>query len=96
MSIKQTVLNHKEEINSTYKKYGCIQPELFGSVARGEDTEDSDIDLLYVALPDTGYLAIISIEMELKQLFNRRVELVNSKTLIPIFEPYINKDRIML
>ena len=41
--ILQTLKRHKEEL---YKKYGVEEIGLFGSFARGEETDKSDIDIL--------------------------------------------------
>lgn len=37
---------HREFIRDTCAKYGLSNPRVFGSVARGTDTEDSDLDLM--------------------------------------------------
>lgn len=41
---------YRAEIRALVKKYGLHNPRIFGSVAKGTDTEDSDLDLLV----DTG------------------------------------------
>ncbi|MCK9900128.1 nucleotidyltransferase domain-containing protein [Frankia sp. Cpl3] len=34
------------------RRYGIAELSVFGSVARGDDTDESDVDLLYVLAPD--------------------------------------------
>lgn len=45
---------HREFIRDTCAKYGLSNPRIFGSVARGTDTEDSDIDLMVDTSPTTS------------------------------------------
>lgn len=96
MTLKDKVLNNKKLIREVYDKYDCTDPYLFGSVARGEDTEASDIDLLFTPTSRTGLLSLIRIENELTDFFKREVELVNSKTVFDLFKPYIDADKIEL
>ncbi|WP_300676999.1 nucleotidyltransferase family protein [Nocardioides sp.] len=66
-----------QRLREVCERYGVASLEVFGSVARGEETPDSDIDLLYVFRPDvvTGF-RIFDLEDELSALFGRPVDLV--------------------
>lgn len=55
-------------------KYGVEQIGVFGSVARGEQTEESDIDVAYVGRADI--LARVSITRDLESLLGRRVDVI--------------------
>jgi predicted nucleotidyltransferase len=56
--------------------------EVFGSIARGEDRLDSDIDLLYVLKPDARLgFRLFDLEDELATLFGRPVDLVARKSI---------------
>lgn len=58
-------------------KYGVVELSVFGSTARGDAGEDSDIDLLYVRGPHaTRGLAFFGLRQELEALLNRPVDLV--------------------
>ncbi len=62
------------------KRFGVQQLRLFGSVSRGEDTEDSDIDLLYIFVPEMNtYDNLFDLHEYLTNLFGRRIELVSEK-----------------
>jgi len=53
-------------------RYGVDELSVFGSVARAEDSTDSDIDLLYVLEPGRHLgLAINALEDELRELFGQ-------------------------
>ena len=74
---------------------------IFGSYARGEETSESDIDLL-VALkpshlrPALGLFEVIRLEQELKKQLGREVDLVTEEGLNPRRKPFIEKDRVVL
>lgn len=64
------------------RRYGVAELAMFGSVARGEETNGSDVDLLYVLEPDTRLgFAINDLEDELATLFERPVDLVSKRAL---------------
>lgn len=63
-------------------RYGLAELAVFGSIARGEASRDSDVDLLYVLAPDAQLgFTINDLEDELAQLFGRHVDLVSKKAV---------------
>jgi len=62
------------EINSLLARAGASNPRIFGSVARGEDAELSDIDLLVDFDTSRGLLPIIELNSKLSKLLGERVE----------------------
>ena len=73
---------------------------VFGSFARGEDTSDSDIDIL-VDLKPPGQRPVLGLkwfglEQELRHILGRRVELVSESALSPYVRPYAEKDMVLL
>lgn len=66
-------------------RYGIAELLVFGSVARGEDGPDSDIDLLYRLAPGAQLGWEVSrLEDELGALLGRSVDLVSIKALHPL------------
>ncbi len=76
------------------------QIAVFGSYARGEQTETSDIDLLVNLKPPEERpplgLKWFSLEAELSQIMNRPVELVSNEGLSPYIRPYIENEKIII
>jgi len=67
-----------EELAQICRKHGIKKLALFGSVLKGTDRPDSDVDLLVEFYPDRipGFIALAEIEIELSQLIaGRRVDL---------------------
>ena len=56
-------------------------PRVFGSVALGTDTEDSDLDILIDPTPDTSLFDIGAIRHELLQLLGVPVDVLTPKAL---------------
>ena len=64
------------------ERYGVASLELFGSAARNEDRQDSDVDLLYVLKPDARLgFRLFDLEDELAALFGRPVDLIARKAV---------------
>ena len=57
------------------KKYGITKLGIFGSVARGDQTLDSDVDVCYEGQVPS-FLTLDMIQTELEQLFDCKVDLV--------------------
>lgn len=80
------------KIISTLKPIGVNRVGIFGSFARKELREDSDIDIL-VDFKDTfGLLKLIQIENTLSNILNRKVDLVTTRSLDPKIKPFIEND----
>ena len=80
----------KAEIEAAAAKYGARHIRLFGSVARGEETADSDIDFL-VDLPK-GYdlfLQRLPLTEALAKITGRQVDLVPEHELNKYIRPYV-------
>lgn len=82
--------------NTLFAKYNLSKIAVFGSVARDEDDENSDIDLLY-ALKDgckISFDAYLELEGELQKLLKAKVDLVYESKLNPIVKYHAQKDFI--
>ncbi len=62
------------EISQLLFAAGATNPRVFGSVARGEDTDDSDIDLLVDFDLENGLLPILHLNESLSKLLGEKVE----------------------
>jgi predicted nucleotidyltransferase len=65
---------------------------LFGSTARGEETEDSDIDLLVQFSKRKSLLAMIALERHLTTALGHKVDLVTEAALSPYMRERIKHD----
>jgi len=65
---------------------------IFGSNARNEHTEDSDIDILYQLTDTVGLLNLVRLKDDLEEKLNNKVDLVSEKYIHPKLRPYIMRD----
>ena len=91
MLLKQLLEEKRQEILRLAKKHGAFNVKIFGSVARGEETEDSDIDFLidYDLSKISPWFPVGLIE-DLEKLLNRKVDIVTTKSL-----HYFIRDKII-
>jgi predicted nucleotidyltransferase len=75
---------------------GITAVSVFGSVARGDDTEESDLDLLVDTLPETGLFALAQFELDMELLFGRPVDVVARASLDAARDRSILADEIAL
>ncbi|GMQ30221.1 nucleotidyltransferase family protein [Algoriphagus confluentis] len=76
-----------------------FQPKLigvFGSYARGEQNEGSDLDLLIDFEEKINLLELIGLEQELSDLLGIKVDLITQKSLHPPLKSLIEKDLIRI
>lgn len=62
---------------------------VFGSVARGEEREDSDIDLLVSPHDDASLFDLAQFEIDMETLFERTVDVVSIRSLDPVGDAVI-------
>jgi hypothetical protein len=79
----------RSEILSLAARYGARNVRVFGSVARGNDRADSDIDLLVDVEPGRSLLDVIGFEQDLSELLGRKVEVLTDGGLSPYLQQQI-------
>ena len=85
-------------IQDYFKTQPVLKAWLFGSFARGEETADSDVDIL-VVYDDTkpvGLMKIANMYVNLKKLLQREVDLVEEGTLWPFAVESANRDKKLI
>ncbi len=65
---------------------------VFGSVARGEDTEESDVDLLVKLGKPTGLIGFIQLEDKFVEVLERKVDLATEDSLHPLIRQNVMSD----
>lgn len=89
MITKEHILSYlAEKKEDFFSDYQLVKLGLFGSFARGEQTEDSDIDLIVEFQPHTENLTEkkLRIKSFVKQRFNREVDVCREKYIKPYFK----------
>ncbi len=77
----EALSRNREAIRRVVESHHACNPRVFGSVLHGEDTEDSDLDLLVDPTPETTLMDIAKIQVELARLLNLTVDVLTPKAL---------------
>jgi predicted nucleotidyltransferase len=83
----------KSQKKDLEKRYPISELALFGSYARGDNNEHSDIDIL-VDFNDRIGIEFISLAHELEDIFHTKVDLVSRKGIKPRYLPFVEKNLI--
>ncbi|SMC52765.1 hypothetical protein SAMN06297251_103177 [Fulvimarina manganoxydans] len=75
MKPSEALALHRETIRQILSRYPVINPRIFGSVARGEDTEESDLDILVERQDPLSYYDVFRIEDEIREQIGIRADL---------------------
>ena len=81
---------HRAEILALAERHGVFEVRVFGSMARGDADDASDVDLLVSLLPDKTGLALGGLLMDVQDLLHRRVDVVTERGLHPAL-----RDRVL-
>lgn len=94
--IQQLIQENREEIIKIAAKYGANNIRIFGSVARGEATDKSDIDFLMDIEPGRSLLNRIGLIQELEDLLKCKVDVAKPQILHEVIREQILKECIPL
>jgi uncharacterized protein len=81
MQLRDRLRELRADIQSAAKAHGARDVRVFGSVARGEDHDASDIDFLVVLDPGRTLLDLARLEIRLEELLGRSVDVMTENAL---------------
>ena len=81
MSLEQLLSQKREDILRAAQKHGARNVRVFGSVARGDDGPDSDVDFLVDMEPGRSLLDMGGLLMDLREMLGRNVDVVTERGL---------------
>ena len=74
---------HRAELLAMARRRGVTGVRVFGSMSRGDGSDDSDVDLLVTLAPGTSGLALGGLLLDAQELLGRRVDVVTEASLHP-------------
>jgi predicted nucleotidyltransferase len=92
MRPSETLLRHRDAVHAIICRHRARNPRLFGSAARGEDTAESDLDILVDPEPGMTLFDLGAIIVELEKLLGLKVDIVTSGDMPPRFANAIQND----
>lgn len=83
---------HRDAIREIALSHRVKNVRVFGSVLHGDDTEDSDLDLLVDPTPETTLFDIAKIQVELKELLGVAVDVLTPRALPDKFREQVTQE----
>ena len=86
----------KAKIRAIAERYGARNIRVFGSVARGDDRPDSDLDILIDLEEGRTLLDLIAIQQDLEDLLGHRVDVHTEASLSRYFREEVIAEAVLL
>jgi uncharacterized protein len=86
----------RQEILRIAQAHGATNIRVFGSVARGEEGPDSDLDLLVEMKPESGLLDLVSLWQDLEDLLGYKVDVITEGGISPYLRDRIYAEAVSL
>jgi len=96
MAVEDLLKAKRDEILRVCAKYGAYNVRLFGSVARGEADEQSDIDFLVELEPGRTLFDLGGLQYDLEQLLGCPVDVVTERGLKPRIRERVLREALPL
>lgn len=90
MIVQQSVIQQYFGSQPVRKAY------LFGSQARNEATDESDIDILVELESSVSLFDFVRMKLQLEDILHMPVDLVSTNGLSPHVKPYIDQDKLLI
>jgi uncharacterized protein len=96
MGIDEILKRKRDEILCIASDHGARNVRVFGSLARGEASPDSDIDILVKLDPGRSLLDIVAIKQDLEDLIGCEVDVVTEAAISPYIREQVLKEAVSL
>jgi predicted nucleotidyltransferase len=96
MMLEQLLHEKRDEIKRIAARHGAHNIRVFGSVARGEASPESDIDILLDVGPTASSWFPAGLILDLEDLLGRRVDIIAEKALNPELRDHVLGEAIPL
>jgi len=91
---RQDVFKRLTKDQKNLEEYNVTSLSLFGSVARGEESETSDVDILVSFGEPVGLFTFIELKYHLEEILGKNVDLVTEQAIHPRLHDKIIEDSI--
>ena len=92
MTLLEQIRAKKPQLLAVAAHYGVSNIRVFGSVARGEERADSDVDFLVHLAEDRDYFDLGGFQYSSSEILNRHTDVVMDHCMNKYIAPYILKD----
>ena len=96
MSLRDLIRAKRQEVLAIAAKHGARNVRIFGSVARGEEDERSDVDFLVEMEPGRSLMDLGGLLADWEDLLGRKVEVVEPEGLHWYVKPRVLQEAVAL
>lgn len=89
MKPSEALALNRAAIRQVVESHRAHNARVFGSVLRGQDTDDSDLDIIVDPTPETTLMDVAAIQVELQRLLGVSVDVLTPKTLPDSFRSVV-------
>jgi predicted nucleotidyltransferase len=83
MRPSEALQRNLDEVREIIARFPVTNPRLFGSVARGEDVDGSDLDIIVDPLDGASYFDLVGLQLALQDLLGVDVDVGTARSLRP-------------
>lgn len=87
---------YRQEIIDIAERRGFSNVRVFGSMARGDAAENSDVDLLVTAKPKTTLIGLVGLSLDVEALLSRKVDVVTDDAICHLLRERILGEAVPL
>lgn len=81
MSTLEELQNKRAQLLAIARRHGAMNVRIFGSVVRGEDAQDSDVDFLVDMQEGRSLFDLVGLQQDLERSLGRRVDVLTERGL---------------
>ena len=96
MKPSEALTTHRQAIRDIVARHLARNARVFGSVARGEDAQGSDIDVLVDPMPGATLLDLGALQVELEEALGLQVDLLTPGDLPPKFRERVLREAVVV
>ena len=96
MDLNKTIQDKRAQIFEVAQKYGVTNIRVFGSIAKNQSHEKSDIDFLIKLRPKSSLLDLVAFKQDLEELLGCHVDVVTEASLSPYLKDEVLKTAVNL
>jgi len=94
MKPSAALASHRDAVRRVVAAHRACNPRVFGSVAHGDDNEDSDLDILIDPTAETTLMDVAAIQVELERLLGVTVDVLTPKALPDTFRNVVLSEAV--
>ena len=96
MTTIDLILSKRDDVLKVAQRHGVTSVRVFGSVARREESGDSDVDLLVTTGPEVSSWFPAGLILDLEKLLGRHIDIVTESGLNPLLRDQVLAEAVAL